>query len=76
MVTTASLGIRPTFDLTSRISIMVALGIYFRHSIATSDRWVFAQDEDAKTSRYSETSDTIGLFGYYGIESIGFMFRF
>lgn len=77
MNTRLYLGLRPSYDLTSRITLMVKMGVYFSHDTNTYDESIQNGDGDIEKRHYHETTDTVRLYGYYyGLESISFMFRF
>lgn len=78
MSTTVSLGLRPAFDITSRITLVVDFGIYFRHSTETWDETsqYYNNNWSMETERVTKTNDTVRMFGYRDIESIGLLFRF
>ncbi len=80
MATTVSLGLRPAYDISSRVFLLVRFGIHFRSSTETKDtvsenfngsQWT------TESRRYSPKGDSVGLFGYSRLySSIGFVFRF
>jgi len=72
MKTHAYLGLRPSYDITSRITLMVGFGVFFSHMTETKDRR--SQDEEGltETRHMTDTEDRVGLYGYYGIDSISF----
>jgi len=76
MTTTAYLGFRPAYDITSRITMMLSMGIYFSHQTSTWDKWAVDEEYPVYKKRFSSNQDDTGLFGYYGIQSISFFFRF
>jgi len=73
-------GLRPSYELTSRISLIVELGVYFSHYTYTRDRMEDSTgDHDFwidDSNRESNTNDAASLYGYSGINSVRFMFRF
>lgn len=78
--TTLHLGVRPAFDISRRITIMVELGVAFYHSSSTRDEWCEDPDnimwwDDSSQHTFNSRND-IDMYGYSGINSIRFMFRF
>ncbi len=76
MTTTVYLGIRPAYDITSRITLMLGMGVYFSHETETWDKWAKDEEGPQTKSRFSRDGNNTGLFGYYGIRYISFIYRF
>jgi len=76
MITTSYLGLRPSLDITRRITLMVGLGIKYTHFTETSDRWSVDEDSNRRNNRDTRSSNNLDVFGYGGIESVSFAFRF
>jgi hypothetical protein len=74
------LGLRPAYNITSRIVLMLEMGVYFSHYTTTSDTWVDDPDGVSwwheESERRASSSDKVRLYGYDGIHSIRFMFAF
>jgi len=78
--TTAYLSLRPAYDITPRITLLLEFGINFQHYRSTSDN----RSEDPEnlswygngSSRSSDRSNHVNLFGSNSVNSIKFMFRF
>lgn len=80
-----SLGLRPAFDLSSRITVAMGFGVRFQRTEMIKDtvnRYVYFSDDGSvirqttNTDRDSSNGDTINVFGSTGINSLSFIFRF
>lgn len=79
MVSTFSLGLRPAYDITSRIVVTAEFGFYFRTTTRTTDYRDDSFDGSqwtVNTERYANNSDSAGVYGIDRIYSLGLMFRF
>ena len=79
MYTALSLGLRPSYDITSRIVLMADFKIYYQNLTWTED---YREDDfngeewEIYKYRRSGNSDNVRVTGINSISSIGFMFRF
>lgn len=79
MVSRLELGLRPAYDITSRVVLMLNFGIYFESSTRTVDNFshrVYSPgDWRVSQSRDSGGTDRVGVFGASTINSISLIFR-
>lgn len=79
MTTTVYLGLRPSYDITPRITLALNFGINYSHYTQTKDEWKDVYDypnTSHETRRTSVRSDSVGLFKADDLYSMFFIFRF
>jgi len=78
--TSVYLGLRPAYDITPRIALLLEFGLVYKNSSYTND--TMNEDPDNlswygnEESRASNSTDRVNLYGYNSLYSISLMFRF